>query len=328
MKAYSDMSYDELMKTRRENNIRTNILVYSLDLLMILFSNPLFFLPVVYFFESNKRTNEKLSNEIVKKDEDIKSINAISDEIIDNIVKLADTLEVKNPVDVYYFFCEMLNKGYLSYDLNNCHFIRFSYYKDFEMISALTLNGHGVCRHISAFLNELYKRLGYESDIVHGFMKEINADDLEKINKRISFYENDEDIAKIVRKAIASLTDIKVNMLFSKFRYLNHAVTRVNFDDMTLLTDATNETILFPKFKDVFYSSPLPLWCFILDEDARKIEIEGKYEYNYVKLLSQIAESSLRFGKEKDLFRDFHKDNLDMLEEAESLTQKVLAKKY
>ena len=325
MKDFNEMTYDELIKVRKNNNLRTGILSGSSALLMFLTINPLYLLSIVCFIASNNLSKSALSGEIAKKDEDIKLINTICDEIINNIVKFANILEVKNPLDAFYFFCEMYNNGYLSYDLNNKHFIKFPYYKDFELRSALTLNGHGVCRHISTFLKEFYKKLGYESDVVYGFMKEINADDFRRINELPA---NDKDVAKTIAKTISNLKDIKLNLLFSKFRYLNHAVTRVNFDDMTLLTDASNSMMLFPKLKDVFYSSPSFKLLFILDEDAKKKEIEEKYEYNYEKLLFQILESTLKYKREKDLFKNFHKDNLDMLEEAESLTQKVLEKKY
>lgn len=325
MKDFNEMTYDELIKVRKNNNLRTGILSGSSALLMFLTINPLYLLSIVCFIASNNLSKSALSDEIAKKDEDIKLINTICDEIINNIVKFANILEVKNPLDAFYFFCEMYNNGYLSYDLNNKHFIKFPYYKDFELRSALTLNGHGVCRHISTFLKEFYKKLGYESDVVYGFMKEINADDFRRINELPA---NDKDVAKTIAKTISNLKDIKLNLLFSKFRYLNHAVTRVNFDDMTLLTDASNSMMLFPKLKDVFYSSPSFELLFILDEDAKKKEIEEKYEYNYEKLLFQILESALKYKREKDLFKNFHKDNLDMLEEAESLTQKVLEKKY
>lgn len=325
MKDFNEMTYDELIKVRKNNNLRTGILSGSSALLMFLTINPLYLLSIVCFIASNNLSKSALSGEIAKKDEDIKLINTICDEIINNIVKFANTLEVKNPLDAFYFFCEMYNNGYLSYDLNNKHFIKFPYYKDFELRCALTLNGHGVCRHISIFLKEFYKKLGYESDVVYGFMKEINADDFRRINELPT---NDKDVAKTIAKTISNLKDIKLNLLFSKFRYLNHAVTRVNFDDMTLLTDASNSMMLFPKLKDVFYSSPSFKLLFILDEDAKKKEIEEKYEYNYEKLLFQILESTLKYKREKDLFKNFHKDNLDMLEEAESLTQKVLEKKY
>ena len=325
MKDFNEMTYDELIKVRKNNNLRTGILSGSFALLMLLTINPLYLLSIVCFIASNNLSKSSLSDEIAKKDEDIKLINTICDEIINNIVKFANILEVKNPLDAFYFFCEMYNNGYLSYDLNNKHFIKFPYYKDFELRSALTLNGHGVCRHISTFLKEFYKKLGYESDVVYGFMKEINADDFRRINELPA---NDKDVAKTIAKTISNLKDIKLNLLFSKFRYLNHAVTRVNFDDMTLLTDASNSMMLFPKLKDVFYSSPSFKLLFILDEDAKKKEIEEKYEYNYEKLLFQILESALKYKRENDLFKNFHKDNLDMLEEAESLTQKVLEKKY
>ena len=325
MKDFNEMTYDELIKVRKNNNLRTGILSGSSALLMFLTINPLYLLSIVCFIASNNLSKSSLSDEIAKKDEDIKLINTICDEIINNIVKFANILEVKNPLDAFYFFCEMYNNGYLSYDLNNKHFIKFPYYKDFELRSALTLNGHGVCRHISTFLKEFYKKLGYESDVVYGFMKEINADDFRRINELPA---NDKDVAKTIAKTISNLKDIKLNLLFSKFRYLNHAVTRVNFDDMTLLTDASNSMMLFPKLKDVFYSSPSFKLLFILDEDAKKKEIEEKYEYNYEKLLFQILESALKYKRENDLFKNFHKDNLDMLEEAESLTQKVLEKKY
>lgn len=328
MKDFNEMTYDELIKVRKNNNLRTGILSVSSALLMLLTINPLYLLSIVYFIASNNLSKSALSDEIAKKDEDIKLINTICDEIINNIVKFANTLEVKNAIDAFYFFCEMYNNGYLSYDLNNKHFIKFPYYKDFELRCALTLNGHGVCRHVSTFLKKFYKKLGYESDVAYGFMKQMDEDAFRKIIELTPSIKNDEDAAKTIMKAVASLKDIKLNLLFSKFRYLNHAVTRVNFDDMTLLTDASNSMMLFPKIKDVFYSSPSFELLFILNGNAKKKEIEEKYEYNYEKLLFQILDSTLKYRKEKDLFKNFHKDNLDMLEEAESLTQKVLVKKY
>ena len=45
-----------------------------------------------------------LSGEIAKKDEDIKLINTICDEIINNIVKFANTLEVKKSAGCFLFF--------------------------------------------------------------------------------------------------------------------------------------------------------------------------------------------------------------------------------
>lgn len=338
MKAFNEMSYDELMKIRKNNNIKTAAFTGVSAILMILLKNPLFLFSIHYALHSNKTENRNLSKEIAEKDEDIKTINTICNEIIDNIVKLAKEFNVDNPVDVFYLFCLMYDYGCFSYDLDNLHKLKMSLYKDINLAGSLTLNGHGVCRHNAVFLQKLYTKLGYESDIACGYSQGINP---MIINNFLVDFQTMKGVDKqeIDEFFLKKYTNAKIKPQSLKFlekKYTNHILTRVNFNNYTILADPTCPSVLCKVAADIYFSLPLPLCTFVLDEKETEFfndligikNIEEKLEPDSDKILSQILKSGIKFLNEEDVFHSFHKDNLDMLEEAENLTQKVLVKKY
>lgn len=338
MKAFNEMTYDELMEIRKNNNIKTSAFTGVSAILMILLKNPLFLVSIHYALRSNKTENGNLSREIAEKDEDIKTINAICNEIIDNIVKLAKVFNIDNPVDALYLFCSMYEYGCFSYDLNNSHKLKMSFFKDINLAGSLTLNGHGICRHNAVFLQKLYTKLGYESDIAYGYSQGINPF---IINDFLEDYQSMKDVSKqeIDDFFLKKYTDAKFKSYGSKSlekEYANHALTRVNFNDYTILTDSTCSSVFYMVAADIYLSLPVSICTFVLDgkrtifyTDIIGIKnIEEKLEPDSDRILSQILKSGIKFLNKEDVFHSFHKDNLDMLEEAESLTQKALVKKY
>lgn len=338
MKAFNEMTYDELMKIRKNNNIKTAAFTGASAILMILLKNPLFLFSIHYALHSNKTENGNLSKEIAKKDEDIKTINTICNEIIDNIVRLAKEFNVDNPIDAFYLFCLMYEYGCFSYDLNNFHKLKMSVYKDENLMGSLTLNGHGVCRHEAVFLQKLYTKLGYESDVACGYCQKINPLTLNDFSKDYQFMK-DASKQEIDEFFLKKYTDVKIkhhSPKFSEKGYVNHALTRVDFNNYIILTDPVNSSIFCKIAADIYSSLLLPLCTFVLDEKRTEIfndlieikTIEEKPELDSDRILSQIFESGIKFLNKEDVFHSFHKNNLNMLEEAENLTQKVLVKKY
>lgn len=102
------------------------------------------------------------------------------------------------------------------------------------------------------------------------------------------------------------------------------------------MTDPTCSSVFYTVATDIYLSLPVSICTFVLDRKRTNFytdiigikNIEEKLEPDSDRILSQILKSGIKFLNKEDVVHSFHKDNLDMLEEAENLTQKVLVKKY
>lgn len=289
---------------------------------------------------SYKLANKEAEIEIImsENDEDIKAIKIIYDEILENTIKEFKKFELNNPIETYQLFDSMFRYGSFSYDLNCSHPLKMSFIKSVAMEKILFLNGHGVCRHLAVFLNKIYESLGYESDIISGhlnttnqkcfdaFFNECSKTTLtsEEMNKKL--------ITKYLRPGIFSKLNYEKNKGYS-----NHALPRVNFDSMTILTDPSTQNIFGFVLGDVCLTiSPPSNSVFVINRSTTKnfndyYEIEPIREYTEYQLdviNSAIIEGLNKAKEAKSTFDTFHKDNLPALEEAENLTKKILKKKY
>ena len=104
----------------------------------------------------------------IKIKDDLSTINEIQkiyDEIIRHYSKLNRIFDFNNPVEIFALYVYAVEKGYLSFHHN------FEYGQtddDVEKeISGLSgveiILGHGVCRHFSGMLNDIFKESGVES---------------------------------------------------------------------------------------------------------------------------------------------------------------------
>lgn len=104
----------------------------------------------------------------IKIKDDLSTINEIQkiyDEIIRHYSKLNEVFDFNNPVEIYALYVYAVEKSYLSFHHN------FEYGQtddDVEKeISGLSgveiILGHGVCRHFSGMLNDIFKESGVES---------------------------------------------------------------------------------------------------------------------------------------------------------------------
>ena len=341
MKKIDNYSYEELLKQKRIGRFELGALCVATSVLTTILRNPAPFIPFLGI--SYKLANKEAEIEIImaENDEDIKAIEIIYDEILENTIKEFKKFELNNPIETYQLFDSMFRYGSFSYDLNCSHPLKMSFIKSVAMEKILFLNGHGVCRHLAVFLNKIYESLGYESDIISGhlnttnqkcfdaFFNECSKTTLtsEEMNKKL--------ITKYLRPGIFSKLNYEKNKGYS-----NHALPRVNFDSMTILTDPSTQNIFGFVLGDVCLTiSPPSNSVFVMNRSTTKsfndfYGIDPIREYTeYTKYKLDVINSAITEGlnkakEAKSTFDTFHKDNLPALEEAENLTKKILKKKY
>ena len=308
-------SYEELLKQKQICMVELGALCVATSVLTTILRNPAPFIPFLGI------THELTSK--MKK--------------IENTIKEFKKFELNNPIETYQLFDSMFRYGSFSYDLNCSHPLKMSFIKSVAMEKILFLNGHGVCRHLAVFLNKIYESLGYESDIISGhlnttnqkcfdaFFNECSKTTLtsEEMNKKL--------ITKYLRPGIFSKLNYEKNKGYS-----NHALPRVNFESMTILTDPSTENIFGSILGDICLTILPTNIVFVINRSATKnfndyYEIEPIREYTEYQLdviNSAIIEGLNKAKEAKSTFDTFHKDNLPALEEAENLTKKILKKKY
>lgn len=102
----------------------------------------------------------------------IDEIQKIYDEIIKNYIRLNKVFDFNNPVEIFALYVYAVEKGYLSFHHN------FEYgqtYDDlkkeiFGLSSLEIILGHGVCRHFSGMLNDIFKESGVDSKRCYVFL--------------------------------------------------------------------------------------------------------------------------------------------------------------
>lgn len=339
MKKIEDCSYEKLLKHKKTNQIAATTLTSILSFLVVALKNP-FIMPSIWFtLKSYDFTKRKIEKTMAETDEDIKLLYDIYKEILENTYKTISSLDASNSMDIYSYFCSMFNYGCFSYDLNTNHPLDMSVLKSNTFGETLVLNGHGVCRHLAVFLQRVYTKLGYESDVVVGHSNRINLNELsdyvEFCKKQPSL--TSEEIKKILITEHLNLGKFASKNYERKQKFSNHAITRVNCDGTTLILDPMNDCVMCSVIEDIFYcpASEESL-VFVLDG-----ELSSKYNKSYniqmikeyeclepIHMILSYFASNIKASQAYDVFEKFHKDNLPALEEAENLTQKVLQKKY
>lgn len=95
----------------------------------------------------------------------INEIQKIYDEIIRHYSKLNEVFDFNNPVEIFALYVYAVEKGYLSFH----HNFKYGQTDDEAEKEILGLSGveiilgHGVCRHFSGMLNDIFKESGVDS---------------------------------------------------------------------------------------------------------------------------------------------------------------------
>lgn len=334
-------SYEELLKQKRIGMFELGALCVATSALLTLLRNPAPFIPFLGIAYKLVNKEAEIEEIMAENDEDIKVIKIIYDEILENTIKEFKKFELNNPIETYQLFDSMFRYGSFSYDLNCSHPLKMSIIKSMAMEKILFLNGHGVCRHSAVFLNKIYESLGYESDIASGHLNTTNQKDFDAFLDECSEFPlpREETSKRLITEYLKPGIFSKLN--YEKMKgYYNHALPRVNFDSMTILTDPSTQNIFGFVLGDVCLTiSPPSNSVFVMNRSTTKsfndfYGIDPIREYTeYTKYKLDVINSAITEGlnkakEAKSTFDTFHKDNLPALEEAENLTKKILKKKY
>ena len=331
-------SYEELLKQKQIVRFELGIFCVATSVLTTILKNPAPLIPFLGITYELTSKENKIETTMAENDEDIKAMRIIYNEILENTIKEFKKFELNNPIETYQFFDYIFRHGYFSYDMNYYHPLKMSKLKTLTMKETLFLNGHGVCRHLAVFLNKIYESFEYDSNIAIGHLNTIDSEKLHAfmdICKQNPTFTSEEINKKLIIEYLKPEIFAKLNYKKSG-GYTNHALIRVNFESMTLLTDPATENIFYSVMNDIYQTISASENIFLLNRETTKSyyeEIKSKdileYEdYKLEKINSAITEGLNKAKEAKSTFDTFHKDNLPALEEAENLTKKILKKKY
>ena len=148
----------------------------------------------------------------------IDEIQKIYDEIIKHYIRLNKIFDFNNPVEIFVLYVYAVEKGYLSFH----HNFEYGQTDDEAEKEILGLSGveiilgHGVCRHFSGMLNDIFKESGVDSKKCYVF-----SDDESKKNLYIP----------------------------------NHVIVTTEKDGLTYLLDPTNYITFKPSDSKSIYVS-------------------------------------------------------------------------
>ncbi len=145
---------------------------------------------------------------------------------------------------------------------------------------------------MATFLNKIYESFEYDSNIALGHL---NTIDSEKncINLWIYVSKNPTFTSEEINKKL--IIEYLKPQIFTKLNYKksggysNHALIRVNFESMTLLTDPATENIFYSVMNDIYQAISTSENIFLLNREITKSyyeEIKSKdiFEYEDYKL--------------------------------------------
>lgn len=119
----------------------------------------------------------------IKIKDDLSTINEIQkiyDEIIRHYSKLNRIFDFNNPVEIFALYVYAVEKGYLSFHHNFEHGQTDDDVEKeiFGLSGVEIILGHGVCRHFSAMLNDIFKESGVDSKKCYVFLAGIGKKNL------------------------------------------------------------------------------------------------------------------------------------------------------
>ena len=259
-KLYGSLDYNTFSKL---NEINKKIFSFSIIASYLLISkynqsivNPATFVSLnslLFLLSNNKFNGESFTK-------DIFAIKALYNEVIKDINNINTVFEFNNPLEIFYSYIYLLDKGYLSKD-KKFHFNPYIIKDIPSIMGSNVILGEGVCRHISSMLEDIYK----DGGISNGLIAVISPiEKYELINNNINISEeisiisgilNDQKYPDEIKLLYLDLLkeldcDYSVNYENDKDIYKgNHVINFVKDKDKTYFLDPTNGLIL-KKDKD------------------------------------------------------------------------------
>ena len=270
---------------------------------------------------------------------EVKKLQEIYKSILKKYIEVNGKFDFKNPLDVFALFSYAIRNNIFS--VNDEREVINSKRFDSLLIRELTLNNHGVCRHVSTMLTDVYKNLGLQSEVgiclrpqMQEVIKPIDETDrvileqmTEELKKITQFEINGKPITFDDMMMCPPKKIVYEQIPFSKTEAKNgnHAITLVTDEEYTYYLDATNSNV------------------YAMDDDNELITNEGlpirmmpkqgdiiNYRYNVKQgdlkppapmeyMISNLQKYDSIIRENEDIVTDFQKDIKDELEEAEEM---------
>ena len=276
---------------------------------------------------------------------EIKRIQEIYKDIIKKYIKINGEFNFRNPLEVFTLFNYAIRNNVFS--IKNEKDMVFSRRFDTFLIRELSLNNHGVCRHVATMLTDVYKEMGIQSEVavclrpqLQEVMKPIDESDRELIEKMM------EDIKKFTQIEIngepISFDDMMVHppqkivyepRPFTKTEEKNgnHAITLATDDEYTYYLDALLSNVYAKKENEFEFISNEGLDIKIMPTESEIINHRHNVKTGELKepapmkyMIERLSKSESRIANHLDIIEDYKKDIKEELEEAEEMHRLIL----
>ena len=270
---------------------------------------------------------------LVPKTEEWKRFKAAYQTILEEFSKTCKTFDAKEPLQVFGIFDIAYANNIFSIYGDN--YFRLTRYDD-KLMKELALNNHGVCRHVTMMLDDVYTRLGFQTQPIAVATSrykevakemEIPAEMQEAIKEMQKMFEIEingevikpEDLhmgeAKMMSVTLEELKPTRKDI-----KRGNHAFNKVNYNGLSYYVDASKRAL--------YVASPEP--NALMDNSGRTVIYSPKGTKRFVE--SQGKEMiedlpSLTLGDQIDIVnnaQDKVRNNQDVLKQLSKEIQEPL----
>lgn len=255
--------------------------------------------------------NVKSKIDAAKKEEYYKNYT----NIIKRVVKLLKELNIEDPIKISIVYEYLLWNGYFSKDKKLVYSNKDRVSKPF-LYPLDIMRGKSICLENAWMLRDIYRKLGYDSNIIGCYSNYNNNTIREYLMNIKRNYKIDNNIFSFITNKIEEYNQSKI--------MCNHALTLVKSQNQLILCDPTQLDFLY--FSDVFkaqyicsdleiYINP---WMLLLLESHSKNKFLTLYEnsikeINKTKLniedIIKISDSTIEFCNNNSVFEDFYLEN-------------------
>lgn len=267
-----------------------------------------------------------LGANIEKRTEDYQKIEALYQQVLERTSDLLDEFRLYDPISIFAMYVYLYRNGYLSQN----HQLMYSMgLKDLPgLYGADLVSGHAVCRTISSFLHDLYKKAGYSSNLLSVNTSQEVCKNLQKLCP--TELQKDLKTGSLVKVIVTMTGIVKIS---------NHMILNVQDARHNYTLDATNDGILYVKGNRFFVpehpdlhmeNKPVSLAVNRLFNKVGEGDASGKKMKEYSSLPSidmkeyeQIYLETLRICQEnREVLEYFYKENEEIYGELGGLLQK------
>lgn len=240
--------------------------------------------------------NNYIQTRKITKTQEVITLQAAYDVILEEIIKLYKTYDFKTPLDAYSLYTYLYHTNKLNLTSSTDSIKRETIWeKGFQ--GAISLNDHGVCRHIARMFIDINKKLGFPSTFsictqigrdIHEIPIILTGEQLKQLYEEMQQNLRDnlpielptsEEMLKDSSIIAFHIHEEEIIPPKKELQKGNHAVTIVNDDAHSYYLDAYNQNIYVKDPNEEGY---------MIDETGSRIYVKTKLNNYYLRTHDQI----------------------------------------